>query len=169
MYSFQIRFVKVQRSTLLASMSESLLEKYPHLKLLTKIRKPPILPLPGDEANDKSILGKENPVGSGDAVSPSGRISLLGPGVGPRTPLVQIPSTPEQGLIPRTKVVADDLFAASIAADDDEWLQFQVEDNVPAKQQLDQLKMWLMSNSPSKVTRSSGIGWIAVKFRDKSK
>jgi len=151
-------------------MSESLLEKYPHLKLLTKLRKPPILPLPGDEAEDRSSLGKENPVGSGVPPPPSsGRISLLGPGVRPRTPLVQITSTLDQGLIPRTKVAADDLFAASIAADDDEWLQFQVDNNVPAKQQLDQLKMWLMSNSPSTVTRSSGIGWIAVKFRDKGK
>ena len=147
-------------------MSESLLEKYPHLKLLTKLRKPPILPLPGDEAEDRSSLNKEIPDGSGAPPLPSsGRISLLGPGVGPRTPLVQIPSTLDQGVITRTKVVADDLFAASIAADDDEWLQFQVDNDVPAKQQLDQLKMWLMSNSPSRVTRLQESSSFYIYFR----
>ena len=67
------------------------------------------------------------------------------------------------------KVFVEDLFAASVAADDDHWLQFQVEEVVPAKQQLDQLKMWLMANSPSIITRSSGVEWIAVKFKDKGK
>jgi len=147
-------------------MSESLLDKYPHLRLLTKLRKPPVLPLPDDKINEKNVEGKENPNTSSP---PSGRISLLGPGVGQRTPLGPISSTIEPVHIPRIKVVADDLFAASIAADDDEWLQFQVDGSVPARQQLDQLKMWLMSNSPSTVRRSSGVGWIAVKFRDKGK
>ena len=56
-----------------------------------------------------------------------------------------------------------------MAADDDQWLQFQVEEAITAKQQLDQLKMWMMANSPSTITRSSGVGWIAVKFKDKRK
>jgi len=146
-------------------MSESLLDKYPHLRLLTKLRKPPILPLSNDKPNEKSADGKENPTSS----PPSGRISLLGPGVGERKPLGPISSIIEPVHVPRVKVVADDLFAASIAADDDEWLQFQVDGSVPARQQLDELNMWLMSNSPSTVRRSSGVGWIAVKFRDKGK
>jgi hypothetical protein len=29
--------------------------------------------------------------------------------------------------------------------------------------------MWLMTNSPSIITRSSGVEWIAVKFKDKGK
>ena len=144
-------------------MSESLLDMYPHL--LTKQRKSPVLPLPDDKPNVKTVEEKENPTSS----PPSGRISLLGPGVGQRTPLGKLTSTIEPVHIPRVKVVADDLFAASIAADDDEWLQFQVDCSVPARQQLDELKMWLMSNSPSTVRRSSGVGWIAVKFRDKGK
>ena len=51
----------------------------------------------------------------------------------------------------------------------DHSLKFQVEEVVPAKQQLDQLKMWLLGNSPSIITRSSGVEWIAVKFKDKGK
>jgi len=65
--------------------------------------------------------------------------------------------------------VADDLFAASIAADEDKWLQFQVEDGVPVRHQLGKLKRWLGENRPSNVTRSSGVGWIAVKFRDRGR
>ena len=45
----------------------------------------------------------------------------------------------------------EDLFAASVAADHDHWLQFQVEEVVPAKQQLDQLKMWLMAQNHHQV------------------
>jgi len=148
-------------------MSESLLEKYPHLKLLTKLKKPPVLPLPDNiAATDQN----ENiPSTESIQAAPAGRISLLGPGVGSRTPLVPLYPPPLNEHIPRTKVFAEDLFAASVAADDDQWLQFQVEDNVPAKQQLDELKMWLMANSPSIVSRSSGVGWIAVKFKDKGK
>jgi len=71
--------------------------------------------------------------------------------------------------VPRTRVVAEKLFAASVAADDDQWLQFQVEAAVPARQQLDQLKLWLVANRPSTISRSSGVGWIAVKFKDKGK
>jgi len=145
-------------------MSESLLEKYPHLKLLTKLKKPPVLPLPtpAPAQSDEN----ENTLSS---LPSSGRISLLGPGVGSRSPLVPLHPPPPPGHIPHKKVFAEDLFAASVAADDDQWLQFQVEEAVPAKQQLDQLKMWLMANSPSTVTRSSGVGWIAVKFKDKGK
>ena len=29
--------------------------------------------------------------------------------------------------------------------------------------------MWLMANSPSTITRSSSVGWIAVKLKDKGK
>jgi len=65
--------------------------------------------------------------------------------------------------------VVGDLFAASIAADDDEWVQFQIDDCIPVKQQLISLKKWLGENTPSTITRSSGVGWIAVKFRDKGK
>ena len=66
-------------------------------------------------------------------------------------------------------VRADELFKASLAADNDRWLQFQIEPTVPAKEQAKQLEAWLAKNLPSKVARSQGIGWIAVKLKDKGK
>ena len=69
----------------------------------------------------------------------------------------------------RHKINAEELFAASVAADADQWLQFQLQSGVPAREQLQQLKTWLMTNKPSAITRSSGIGWIAVKFKDRKK
>jgi len=102
----------------------------------------------------------------------TGGISLLGPGpevhVKSDVPGPMLPVEPPEAL-PRRKVFAEDLFAASVAADDDRWLQFQVDESVPAKEQLDQLKLWLVTNSPSTILRSTGIGWIAVKFKDKKK
>ena len=38
-----------------------------------------------------------------------------------------------------------------------------------ARQQLEQLQVWLASNKPSLVQRSSGVGWIAVKLGDKDR
>eukprot|EP00092_Neocalanus_flemingeri_P008483 GFUD01009140.1.p1 GENE.GFUD01009140.1~~GFUD01009140.1.p1 ORF type:complete len:649 (-),score=224.49 GFUD01009140.1:8-1954(-) len=148
----------------------SLLDKYPHLRLLAARRQA--------DATKHGIGTEKQEVGDGVAVKEGRqagvgggeRISLLGPGVGRRTPSednpvhIVIPAN-----VPRTRVVAEKLFAASVAADDDQWLQFQVEADVPARQQLDQLKLWLVSNRPSTIARSSGVGWIAVKFKDKGK
>ena len=78
-------------------MPESLLEKYPHLKLLTKFSKARV---PAED-------------GSGD-VAP--RPSLLGPG-----PAVKHPVKASTG-----RVYAEDLFAASVAADEDKWICFVV-------------------------------------------
>ena len=58
---------------------------------------------------------------------------------------------------------------ADKAADDDQWLQFQVKADVPAREQMDSLKLWLVANRPSTIARSAGVGWIAVKFKDKGK
>ena len=69
----------------------------------------------------------------------------------------------------RRGVKAEELFQASLAADNDRWLQFQIEPTVPAKEQAKQLEAWLAKNLPSKVARSQGIGWIAVKLKDKGK
>ena len=69
----------------------------------------------------------------------------------------------------RRGVNAKELFQASLAADNDRWLQFQIEPTVPAKEQAKQLEAWLAKNLPSKVARSQGIGWIAVKLKDKGK
>ena len=69
----------------------------------------------------------------------------------------------------RRGVRAEELFQASLAADNDRWLQFQIEPSVPAKEQSKQLDAWLAKNLPSKVARSQGIGWIAVKLQDKGK
>ena len=110
------------------------------LSILTKLKKPAVLP----------------------SLPYSGRFSLLGPGVEARHPLLPLHPPPDH--IPHKKVFAEDLFA-----DDDQWQQFQVEEAVPGKQYLDQRKMWLMANSLSTVSKSSGVGWIAVKFKDKAK
>ena len=91
-------------------MPESLLEKYPHLKLLTKF--------------SKARLSAED--GSRDvALGPS----LLGPG--PAVGVKQAVSPPSVTLKPPVKastgrVYAEDLFAASVAADDDQWICFEV-------------------------------------------
>eukprot|EP00092_Neocalanus_flemingeri_P033492 GFUD01036410.1.p1 GENE.GFUD01036410.1~~GFUD01036410.1.p1 ORF type:complete len:650 (+),score=234.44 GFUD01036410.1:47-1996(+) len=150
----------------------SLLDKYPHLRLLAARRQA--------DATKHGIGTEKQKVGDGVAVKEGRqagvgggeRISLLGPGpgVGKRTTSEDNPAhivIPAN--VPRTRVVAEKLFAASVAADDDQWLQFQVEADVPARQQLDQLKLWLVSNRPSTIARSSGVGWIAVKFKDKGK
>ena len=42
----------------------------------------------------------------------------------------------------------------------------QVQEKLSARQQLEQLQVWLGSNKPSLVERSSGVGWIAVKLGD---
>jgi len=140
-------------------MSESLLERYPHLKLLTRLKQ-------STKSEDTSLKNESS------SVLRNGGISLLGPG--PDVPVKSdvsgpiLPVDPPE-VLPRRKIFAEDLFAASVAADDDRWLQFQVDESVPAKEQLDQLKLWLVTNSPSLISRSTGIGWIAVKFKDKKK
>ena len=64
---------------------------------------------------------------------------------------------------------AEELFARSQGADSDHWLEFQVQENLPARQQLRLLQVWLGNNKPSMVQRSSGVGWIAVKRGDRQR
>ena len=45
-------------------------------------------------------------------------------------------------------------------------LVLQVQEKLSARQQLEQLQVWLGTNKPSLVERSSGVGWIAVKLGD---
>jgi len=132
----------------------SLLDKYPHLRKLAARR------LEDVKKHNTASDNHEN------AEAEGGRISLLGPGVGEKHPkLIQ-----QQPLsTPRGRVDAEQLFAASVAADDDRWLQFQVEADIPAREQMDGLKVWLVANRPSTIARSTGVGWIAVKFKDKGK
>jgi len=129
----------------------SLLDKYPHLRMLAS----------------KRLEEVTKHCDSSDKPEEGGRISLLGPGVVREKR--QTPDEPPASTTPRGRVVAEDLFAASVAADDDHWLQFQVNADVPASDQLDSLKLWLVSNKPSTIARSTGVGWIAVKFKDKGK
>ena len=58
------------------------------------------------------------------------------------------------------------LYTESLAADNDQWILFQIE-HVPANKQIEQLKMWLATNRPSQIQRSSGVGWIAIKMKDR--
>jgi len=141
----------------------SLLDKYPHLRLLAAKRREMVKP---DAEEKMKVMHSES--GGNDTVSEGvGRISLLGSGPGLVRRTSSVVSLPVVGT--RTRVDAEQLFAASVAADDDHWLQFQVELGIPARDQLDQLNMWLVSNRPSTIARSSGVGWIAVKFKDKGK
>jgi len=69
----------------------------------------------------------------------------------------------------RNKPESDDLFAASVAANEDKWHQFRIMPDRSKEQQSKRLQLWLNNYPPSKTKRSSGIGWIAVKYRDKHK
>ena len=55
------------------------------------------------------------------------------------------------------------MFSRSQRADEDTWLVFTIQESQSASQQSDQLRAWLETNKPSKVTRQSGVGWISVK------
>jgi len=145
-------------------MTESLLEKYPHLKTLTKL----------NESLSRNIndVKRENVDVAPDEAQTVQRKSILGPApkVGCKLTITKQENVSRNKSInPKRKAKAEDLFAASVVADDDEWLEFQIDESLPAKEQLDLLKVWLVTNSPSRVGRSSGIGWIAVKFKDKGK
>ena len=61
----------------------------------------------------------------------------------------------------------EELFDESLDKNKDQWISFQIE-KIPASQQIEQLKMWLVTNRPSQVMRSSGVGWIAVKMTGRS-
>jgi len=160
-------------------MPESLLDKYPHLKLL----------LQENRERNSVALKKSEEKPSEPSTSPSGltvkhanintdvsalsklreRKSILGPGVGVRasTSSNSLPSSKSTDPSSRRKVNAEELFAESVAADNDQWISFQIE-KIPASQQIEQLKMWLVTNKPSQVMRSSGVGWIAVKMTGRS-
>jgi hypothetical protein len=88
-------------------IDESLLEKYPRLKLLTKLKKLPFLPLPVPAA--AKTIENETTMSS--------------------LPWCRI-KTPSCSSLPSWSY-APYLFAASVAAEDDQWLQFQVEEAVP--------------------------------------
>ena len=115
-------------------MANSLVEKYPHLRAL----------LQKEEGEGcRSLLGPGGPITA--EVSGAAR-ALLKTGERRREPFK-----------------AEELFARSMGADRDHWLGFQVQEKLSARQQLEQLQVWLGSNKPSLVLRSSGVGWIAVK------
>ena len=50
-------------------------------------------------------------------------------------------------------VLAEDLFAASLAADSDRWLAFHIDPTQPTQQLGQDLLHWLDQNKPSVVTR----------------
>jgi len=138
-------------------MPESLLNKYPHLKLLLSERR-------GNLADEKKVAAKTETLPD-DIIAPP-RKSILGPGVGPRIDRKPPVKTYDSNSI-RRKVTAEDLYNESLASDNDQWLFFQIE-KVPASQQMEQLKMWLATNKPSQINRDSGIGWIAIKMTERS-
>ena len=156
-------------------MPESLLNKYPHLKLLlndsrekrsnlTEGREEatdPSQSIGVDEASDKDSLRHND-----DFISRP-RKSILGPGVGARVNR-ELPLKPvdlNRWVLPvpsrlkiktlnlwtffsRRKVTAEELYVESLASDNDQWLFFQIE-KIPASLQMEQLRMWLATNRPS--------------------
>ena len=124
------------------AMSDSLFKKYPHLHTLVSED--------DQHVSDQSFLRGE-----------SSRRSLLGPGVGPRKELQTLAPVRSESKPPTTAV---DLFARSVKADKDDWLDFTIQESLSARQQSEQLKIWLVSNKPSQVTRQSGVGWISVRL-----
>jgi len=108
------------------------MKKYPHLKTLLEVEAGP---------------EKE-----------SCRKSLLGPGVGV-PPSALRPVRVSQSLRPPK---AEELFARSMGADRDHWLGFQIQESLSARQQEEPLKLWLVTNKPSKVARAAGVGWISI-------
>ena len=93
----------------------------------------------------------------------------------PQLPAMSSPPSPPASVCSTTstrhrkKCRAEELFQASLAADNDSWLEFQIQSSVPARSQLVSLQQWLGRHPPSRVARSQGVGWIAVKLRDKGR
>ena len=73
-------------------------------------------------------------------------------------PRVRRPRDPQPA--PAARVSAEQLCADSANADNDDWLCFVIKET--EREQMGELKRWLELNKPSKVRRSSGVGWISV-------
>ena len=148
-------------------MPESLLDKYPHLKDLLTGGTKKTKPASDDKDKNPAPLSErpENEASSSSA-GELPRKSILGPGVGVRPSQLTNSIKPVNKSVRKVKAKAEDLYTASLAADNDQWLSFQI-DAVPATKQIEQLKMWLATNKPSQIPRSSGVGWIAIKMKDR--
>ena len=134
-------------------MSHSLIEKYPHLKSLLEEEEEDdeTEPGPGPGQSRKSLLGTGGPVTTETEATVRAAVK-----------------TSERKREPMT-MKAEELFARSIGADKDHWLGFQVQQGLSARQQLEQLQIWLGRNKPSLTQRSSGVGWIAVQLGDQDR
>ena len=115
-------------------MSQTLLEKYPHLKALMEKK---------DEER------KEGPSAKQKAGSSSCRKNIMKRPRGPQPP-------------PLPVVSAEQLAADGLEADNAEWLVFNIKQTGWRNTQQGELKSWLEQNKPSKVLKSDGIGWISV-------
>ena len=124
-------------------MSQSLLEKYPHLRaLLEKKETTDTAPAPVEES--PSIITRTKPGSSSKEILKRAR--------GPQPP-------------PPPGASAEQLFADGVEAEKAEWLRFNIKETGWRSRQLGELRNWLEQNKPSKVLRSDGIGWIAVSCR----
>jgi len=128
----------------------SLLNKYPHLKTLL------------EEREQKRISASESPsvvqqVPSDRDKSPGKQTITNKKSRAPASasPTVKATDPP--------KASAEQLFADSREADNDNWLVFILQ-RARSDQQLRELKTWLEKTKPSKVLRSDGVGWISVIF-----
>ena len=94
------------------AMSDSLFKKYPHLQTLVS-------------EDDQHVSDQSSVRGE------SSRRSLLGPGVGPRKDLQTLAPVRSESKPPATAV---DLFARSMKADKDDWLDFTIQESLSARQ-----------------------------------
>ena len=132
-------------------MADSLIEKYPHLKSLLQ-----------EEEEEEETRPRKSLLGPGGPITAK-TTKTKAPGVsGAARAVVKAGERRREPM----KMKAEELFARSRGADEAHWLGFQVQEKLSARQQLEQLKVWLGSNKPSLVERSSGVGWIAVKLGD---
>ena len=114
-------------------MSQSLLEKYPHLKALMEKKE-----------EKEEVPGAKQKAGTSSSAK-----DIMKRSRGPQPP-------------PPPPVSAEQLAAEGLEADMAEWVTFNIKETGWRNSQLGALKSWLEQNKPSKVLRSDGIGWIAV-------
>ena len=123
-------------------MSQSLLEKYPHLRTLMEKKEDTATVVKEEEKSTEQKAGTSSS-------SSSNRKNIMKRSRGPQPP-------------PPPLVSAEKLAADGLEADKAEWLSFRIKETGWRSRQMGELSTWLEQNKPSQVLRSDGIGWISV-------
>ena len=129
-------------------MSQSLLEKYPHLRTLMAKKEDTATVVKEEEKSTEQKAGTSTSISSSSSSS-STRKNIMKRSRGPQPP-------------PPPLVSAEKLAADGLEADKAEWLRFRIKETGWRSRQMGELSTWLEQNKPSQVLRSDGIGWISV-------